>query len=152
MNIENMTILRDFIAKLPKNNFNHRYWEISTYRSNAEPVLVDDVNVCGTSACIGGWATVLGKLAPYKVVDNEIEFDLPEDWDWAGKPGEWLGLTEKEIGKIFYPWEVMDGSAGRDKYDEWIDPDTTNEQAAKFLTLCIENEKVRWKYWKLARS
>jgi hypothetical protein len=150
MNIENMTKLRDFLLLLPKKNFNHAFWD-GNIGAQPDEVKVEDTNVCGTTACIGGWAVILGKLAPYTVnAKNEVVFKDEDSIDWANDAGAWLGLTKKQASKVFYPWETDDGY--NSPYYEYLGSTTTNEEAAKFLTLCIKNKDVKFRYWKQAKS
>lgn len=93
MNIENMRILRDQLARLPDKKFN--MGEIINHRP------------CGTVACIAGWAALLN--GGPTLLENEPDYSLHQITGWARR---WLGLRDPEARHLFY------GSWFEDRYDD----------------------------------
>lgn len=83
-------------------------------------------NICGTPACIGGWAQAIRK-------QEQIESGEVRTVDFGTDADDWLGLTEDETEALFYP----------ETDAEW--KDITREQAIAHLEHIIETGEVNWK-------
>jgi hypothetical protein len=163
--LANIEKLRAFLQDLPGRNFDHSYWNGWSGASDHAPVVVEDVNVCGTSACIGGWAVIVGELAPYAVVGNEVVF--LDRVNFGKVAGEWLGLTDRRSQTaLFWPMDAYDlvrnlpmtyfseiGSREREEiielqYGGFLHSDTTPQQAAAFLARMAAEGGVDIAWWR----
>jgi hypothetical protein len=164
-NIENLTKLRDFLLTIPEKNFDHSDW-LNQLSIDNNDVLLEDKNVCGTSACIGGWAVILGKLAPYTVTEDNKFIQFQTSPAFATLAGEWLGLGDVgyEYDVVFAPWvldpddipgEVLDGMEWEEFSDfayDYMGNDTTAKEAAAFLTKMIEEGRIDFRWWKEVKA
>lgn len=77
MDVQNLTTLRDYLAKLPDERFDMGQW---TSANRAEDMIHD----CGTCGCIGGWAEAISGQAA----------------------SVWLDLTDYQSQLLFNPFHV----------------------------------------------
>lgn len=162
INIENVTKLRDFLLTLSKQMFNHAYWNGDNRGEPEQNVMVEDKNVCGTSACIGGWAVIVGNLSEFVVDDKNVVHFLDDYLDFGTVAGKWLGLNDTEQAILFYPFDfsivlgygVIEEHITReelrelDEHPRALRGDTTNEEAAAFLTRMINENRLDIRWWK----
>lgn len=159
MDIANLKKLSAFLRTIPAENFDHAHWEETFDPSGDEaPLLIKGENVCGTTACVAGWAVIVGELAPYYIEDNKIIFDDAQDFEYTA--ARWLGLDSKQRAILFYPFDIFDNY---DYYDYhygynhseslsgvsglYFRYDITNKEAADFIDLMIEHEDVDILWW-----
>lgn len=90
MNRERLTILRDHLASLPDERVNMAAVTSVVGEPEAEAYLIaDDLNRCGTAACIAGWACALfGERGQH--MDSDVAADL-------------LSITGKQDCELFTP-------------------------------------------------
>ena len=153
LNIEHIAALRDLISSMPDAAFDHGMWTRSCNPNTT--VQVGDVYVCGTSACIAGWAVVLGYPEAWRL-DNrqEIEFDLGfSDFERLGR--EYLGLDYEQARVVFYPFDI-DYEQLVDAYDmRFVQADlfkekirtASNTEAVQFLTKMLQEKTVDINWW-----
>lgn len=148
-NIENVTKLRDFLLTLPDENFDHGSWTGTAWENDGE-LIFEDTNICGTTACIGGWAAIIGKLIEpiYDEKDHSIRFRNEDYGKIQYLAGEWLGLSEKEAEILFMPWHFLEDNVDPKLLQYLEDEETTNAEAIAYLDKIIETGAVHYKYWK----
>lgn len=103
-----MTKLALFLEDLPSERFNIDYW-ISSVENEMENDELD-LNDCGTAGCIAGWALCLRNNGYVAVIDDYYE-DVSDNDDVDAvmaenirdEAADWLGLTNFEADKLFYP-------------------------------------------------
>lgn len=116
-----MTKLALFLEDLPSERFNINYW-ISSVDEEIESDELS-LNDCGTAGCIAGWALCLRNNGYVAIVD-EYGYDSMDDTDVDGvlaqnirdEAAKWLGLTEFQADKLFYPDGFSVWSNYRDDY------------------------------------
>jgi hypothetical protein len=84
---DRMIRLRDFLSRLPPQDFDMHWWEARSEEST-----------CGTTACIGGWAKRMYSL--------ETTYDV----------GPCLALEPLQAEALFYPGQAL-MSDGRPAFD-----------------------------------
>jgi hypothetical protein len=122
-NVQNILTLRDAILAAPE-HFDMRSWTKSRYPETPTRVELME-HTCGTTACIGGWASALffpESTHPIYVAEDEVAYVL--------------GLTDDQVRHLFYPRD--DKINGRTPYD------ATNVEAVRVLDHLIETGKVDW--------
>ena len=95
--------LASFLDALPPEKFNYRRW---TYNPKTrEGISLDDLNVCGTTACALGWATSIKEF-------KDLGLSLDTTWyhpclisggDKYAAGNKIFGLDTYEFEYLFYP-------------------------------------------------
>lgn len=99
MNVDNMLKLADFLEQLLEKKFDMRQWFAERVENKGFGNLrkrTDQFNVgtvCGTTACIAGWAAT---LAVPDVEDRQADFNIEPE------ARRWLGLTFEESNWLFF--------------------------------------------------
>jgi hypothetical protein len=157
LNIENTTKLRDFIATLPEDTFNHSEWFDSDTDRVAE-VQVGDRHICGTAACIGGWATIMfNPEACHFDGDFCIGIDYPSvhTMDALGIDGIYTfevlmspwNYDGYDLALLFAIENTYENIAELSEVSLSTYSDTTNKEAAAFLTRMIEQKAIDIRWW-----
>ena len=123
MNVERLTVLRDFIEKLPQEKFDMEDW-VQHFTGAAG---------CNTVGCIAGWAQIIFHIESFREQkENETVYDYTRERqsfyvDFVG--GE-LGLAHDEAKKLFMPDDLSE---------------RTKAEAVEVLTNLIATGEVAWK-------
>lgn len=115
-----LQFVRDFIASIPEDNFNMRWWGLdgpvarATYAGPDTCPREERLHPCGTVACIGGWAMKL--------------------WNDEGdSPASILKLDPVTAKSLFHP-----------RYDGRSWGSYTNADAVKVIDHYLETGRVDW--------
>jgi hypothetical protein len=133
MNIDNINLLADTIEDHAKRKeglrgeigFNMDYIFFTPLSERAKPK--DNIDSCGTVACLAGWAGALAQPKASLRELNESEQLIRE------RAEVFLGLPSAEAGRLFYPSGVM---------VSW--GDITPKQAVRVLRHLAKTGKVDW--------
>lgn len=102
MNIENIKELINFLKILPDENFNHGTWAQDDEYNKSE---IPGRGICGTSACIAGWTTLLSNPEEWHtfVVDGVNYMSISDIGKYSKNieristdAKNWLGLTKEQ--------------------------------------------------------
>ena len=112
-NLERIRELADFINDLPDESFNMGTWisndcrpvhfrpqKSGSFRYDPSRTLVNAVQECGTSACIGGYAVLMfgnNQDLLFATQDNAYEEYVAE------MAQQMLGLTDAQASRLFFP-------------------------------------------------
>jgi hypothetical protein len=111
VNVENINRLIQWLEKddikfdMGKFEFGEEVWELSEKRDKSKPV--EEMNFCGTAACIAGHAMALFRPEIWKMRMLQLHLDrfFPGvDLDAERNGMEILGIDKKTAGALFYPW------------------------------------------------
>lgn len=115
-NVENINKVIKMIEN-EKNHFDMCQW--FSYKANVEY----PENVCGTPACIGGWAESIMRYEQAREFEN-----IPDEY-----VGEWLGVDSYASYELFYA-----------EYSDVPMEAITREMAIQHLTDIANGEDVDW--------
>lgn len=124
---ERLMRLRDFLAELPPEKFDMGDYIVPGDDDESDidiysVPIKQAVDVCGTAACIAGWAQVL--FNPTESQDEELARVA-------------LGLTEEEGQALFCPWTTEGSSVDRSE-------DLTLTQAVRVIDHLLATGDVDW--------
>lgn len=147
MNAENLTKLADFLDSLPETpaegdpGFHMRDWYMTSVDMKVNPYITQEMPkhyMCGTVACIGGWAEVL------EAKERGLDPDL-HVYHTSLSAENWLGFPTSEdeedcpLGDILFCPDDWYNDAGED-----IMECLTAKQAAIVIRNLIVTGEVDW--------
>ena len=146
-----MTKLALFLEDLPSERFNIEYWFSSVMNEMATDEL--DLNDCGTAGCIAGWALCLRNNGYVAAIDDYYEDESDHDdvdavmlENVRDEAADWLGLTNHQADRLFYPdgfsvWRKYKDDYGLESFGDstWV-KDIHPKHAADMLYRILNGE------------